>query len=84
MRGARCLRCGAGSEWIEGRVPDEPPAVGAGNAVVDAVIRAAAIDEVLPVEGTDALIIVWQANAAEQIEAALDEAGWVLVKKSPE
>jgi len=20
---ARCLRCGAGSEWIEGKVPDE-------------------------------------------------------------
>ena len=22
---ARCLRCKAGNEWIEGNVPDEPP-----------------------------------------------------------
>jgi hypothetical protein len=24
MSGPKCLRCGAGSEWIKGRVPDEP------------------------------------------------------------
>lgn len=23
---SRCLRCGAGSEWIEGKVPDQPKA----------------------------------------------------------
>jgi len=22
---SKCLRCGAGSEWIQGRVPKEPP-----------------------------------------------------------
>jgi len=22
---AKCLRCGAGNEWIEGNVPNEPP-----------------------------------------------------------
>ncbi len=22
---AKCLRCGAGNEWIQGRVPDESP-----------------------------------------------------------
>lgn len=24
MSGAKCLRCGAGSEWIKGKVPNEP------------------------------------------------------------
>ncbi len=24
---SRCLRCGATSEWIEGKVKDEPPAL---------------------------------------------------------
>lgn len=48
----------------------------AGSAIIDAVIRAAAIDTVVVVPEADAQIIVWKANAAEQIEAALAEAGF--------
>lgn len=44
-----------------------------GQAIIDAVIRAGAIDNILT-EG-DARIFVWKANAVEQIEAALAEAG---------
>jgi hypothetical protein len=51
-----------------------------GNIIIDAVIRAAAIDEVHNVEN-DSCIVVWKANAAEQIEAAIDEFGYKLVKK---
>jgi transcriptional/translational regulatory protein YebC/TACO1 len=52
-----------------------------GSAVIDAVIRAAAIDRVIEMPESDACIIVWRANAAEQIEAALAEAGYEVVKK---
>lgn len=49
----------------------------AGNVIIDAVIRAAAIDEVQ--EHGSACLIIWRANAAEQIEAALSEFGYRLV-----
>lgn len=48
-----------------------------GNAVIDAVIRAGAIDTVE--KAGNACVIVWKANAAEQIEAALSEFGYRLV-----
>lgn len=51
----------------------------AGDIIIDAVIRACAIDRVIPEsDECDAPIIVWAANAAEQIEAALAEAGFKL------
>jgi len=49
-----------------------------GDAVITAVCRAKAIDEAIIQE--DGTIFVWAANAAEQIEAALQEAGWELVR----
>lgn len=49
-----------------------------GEIIVNAIIRSAAINEIERVE--DSLIIVWEANAYEQIEAALQEAGYKLVK----
>jgi len=48
-----------------------------GEVVIDAVIRAAAIGEPIITEG--GTVIVWAANSAEQIEAALAEAGQTLV-----
>lgn len=48
-----------------------------GNVVIDAVIRAGAIDRVEQAGGS--CVIIWQANAAEQIEAALSEFGFRLI-----
>ena len=48
----------------------------AGEIIIDAVIRSAAIERAVLVE--DATIFVWSANAAEQIEAAIREAGYAL------
>lgn len=49
-----------------------------GEIIIDAVIRAAALEKA---EITDTgCIFVWSANAAEQIESALAEAGFKLVK----
>jgi EamA domain-containing membrane protein RarD len=48
-----------------------------GDIVINAVIRAAAIDSAEIIG--DASIFVWAANAAEQIEAALADAGYRLV-----
>lgn len=50
-----------------------------GEVIIDAVIRAAAIDKVVEVPEADACIIVWKANAAEQIEGALREFGYKLI-----
>lgn len=47
-----------------------------GEIIVDVVIRAAALEGAV-LEG-DATIFVWSANAPEQIEAALAEAGYRL------
>jgi hypothetical protein len=49
-----------------------------GNIVIDSVIRAVAIERVENVED-HSCIIIWRANAAEQIEAALAEFGHKLV-----
>jgi hypothetical protein len=48
-----------------------------GQIIINAIIRAGAI---LTIEKTseDSAIIVWHANAAEQIEAALSEAGFTI------
>jgi len=53
--------------------------VSAGDVVIEAVVRAAALQGAIPHEdgGT---IFVWSPNAAEQIEGALAEAGWKLVR----
>ena len=48
----------------------------AGEIIIDAVIRSAAIERAVLVE--DATIFVWSSNAAEQIEAAIREAGYAL------
>lgn len=58
-------------------VKDEPTK--AGQVVVDAVIRAGAIVDAEKVG--DACIFIWSANCEEQIEAALDEAGYKIVRK---
>lgn len=57
--------------------PEKKPPETAGEIIVSAVIRAAALDYAIQ-EG-DATIFVWRANAYEQIEAALQEAGCKLV-----
>jgi hypothetical protein len=49
-----------------------------GDIIINAVIRAAAIDRAEPAPN-GAWIFVWSANAAEQIEAALREAGHQLM-----
>ncbi len=49
------------------------PPVDQGQAVIDAVIRSGAIERMI--EEDDSKIFVWKANAVEQIEAALAEAG---------
>jgi hypothetical protein len=50
-----------------------------GEIIINAVIRAAAIDKAIVEE--NGTIYIWAANAPEQIEAAIVEAGWLLVKK---
>ena len=49
-----------------------------GETIIDAVIRAGAIETAIQ-EG-DATIFVWAANAPEQVEAALAEAGYRVEK----
>lgn len=53
----------------------------AGQIIIDAIIRSAAI-EYAQHPTPDSTIFVWRANAAEQIEAALSEAGYKLVQKN--
>jgi len=53
-----------------------------GDAVILAVSMANAISEVELHE--DAVVFIWQANAAEQIEAALAELGYRLQKILPD
>jgi transcriptional/translational regulatory protein YebC/TACO1 len=50
-----------------------------GEIVVNAVIMASAIQEIIEDED-DECYIVWAANAPEQIEAALAEQGYRLTK----
>lgn len=50
-----------------------------GEVVINAVCRANAIQDAIPHED-GGHIFVWAANAAEQIEAALHEAGYKLTK----
>lgn len=53
----------------------------AGEIIIDAVIRAAAIESATN-PTPDSTIFIWAANADEQIEAALHEAGYKLVPLS--
>lgn len=50
----------------------------AGELIIASVIDADAIGSI-ETDG-DGMVVVWQANAAEQIEAALFKLGWKLVK----
>ena len=55
----------------------------AGEIIINAIIRAGAILTIEKVT-EEAAIIVWHANAQEQIEAALHEAGYEINKtKTP-
>lgn len=56
---------------------------GAGEIIIGAIIRAGAIREakVEDIDGETHCTIMWAANAPEQVEAALEEAGCELVKK---
>jgi len=51
----------------------------AGEIIINAIIRAGAILTIEKVS-EEAAIIVWHANAQEQIEAALHEAGYEINK----
>lgn len=71
------------------KAEEEMPST-AGDAVIWAVIRASAHDPALLItkdgteieeEDMESTLHVWKANAAEQIEAALDEIGWKVVRK---
>lgn len=53
-----------------------------GQAIINAVIRAGALESAIH-EG-DATLFIWSANAAEQIEAALAEAGFEITPIKPE
>lgn len=48
-----------------------------GEIIIDAVIRAAAIESATPA-GNGGWIFMWAANAPEQIEAALAELGYTI------
>jgi len=47
-----------------------------GEIIINAIIRAAAVESAVVTEG--GIVFVWAANAAEQIEAAITEAGYEL------
>jgi hypothetical protein len=48
----------------------------AGEIIINAVIRAASVESAVITEG--GIVFVWATNAAEQIEAAISEAGYEL------
>lgn len=52
-----------------------------GGAIIAAIVKAAAIERIEP-EG-DTSVVVWKANASEQIEAALLEFGFRVVEYPP-
>jgi len=54
-----------------------------GEIVINAVVRAAAIDSAI-LHDDETFTFVWAANAPEQIEAALAEAGWQLTRITPQ
>jgi hypothetical protein len=53
-----------------------------GEVIIEAVGRAHALDDCIYVKESDSRIWVWNACAAEQIEAAIDEMGYKLVRKN--
>lgn len=53
-----------------------------GQIIIDAVIQAGAIRDVEKIGNSN--LFLWSANAAEQIEAAIDRLGYRLEKKSNE
>lgn len=78
-----CPYCDLDVEWDMADCPTcssllvSRPAKSPGEVVIVAVIRAAVIRE--PIVEEHGTVIVWAANSAEQIEAALAEAGQTLV-----
>jgi hypothetical protein len=52
-----------------------------GEIVINAIIRAGAITDVVRIPSGER-IFIWSANASEQIEAAINEAGYTIVKSS--
>lgn len=50
-----------------------------GETIIQAVIRAAAIESAIP-NKENGMIFVWSANAAEQVEAAISELGVTLIQ----
>lgn len=58
---------------------DELPQT-AGDAIIEAVIRTGCLDAE-EVEGADAVIFIWAANSAEQLEAAIEDLGYRITKK---
>lgn len=59
---------------------EPPPPQTPGEAIIEAVIRAGAIEgvEVLDDGGC---IHIWASNAAEQLEAAIEDLGYTITKK---
>jgi EamA domain-containing membrane protein RarD len=55
-----------------------PRSTSDGEIIVDAIIRANALLRAEVDEGANSCTFIWQANAAEQIEAALNELGYKL------
>lgn len=49
-----------------------------GDIIIQSIIRASALESVLTID--EGYLFIWSANAAEQIEAALNEAGYKLIK----
>lgn len=50
-----------------------------GEVIIDAVVKAAAIENALLLED-DSIVFRWKANAAEQIEAALFNSGFKITR----
>lgn len=57
------------------------PSISDGEIIIATIIQANALARAEVDEGANSCIFIWQANAAEQIEAALSHAGYKLVKK---
>lgn len=64
--------------WEAEEQADESPPSNPGEIIINAVIMAGALDRAEH-PTPSSTIFIWQANAAEQIEAALQAAGWKLI-----
>lgn len=53
-----------------------------GEAIIESVIRTGCLDVHFDEGGyTGAVLFVWNANAAEQLEAAIEDLGYKIVRK---